>query len=141
MVGGPAVPNQLLHGESIEFNYAYIFAQSPTVTSNIGDPVQLLATAADSVLSFYQNVNTVSVQEIKSKSFAFALFPNPASNSVRLDLEANNFEVALFNLSGKRVLTLRNEKELDISSLSKGVYFVQVSGTNFKAMKKLIVVD
>jgi hypothetical protein len=141
MIGGPAVPSQLLHGESVEFNYAYIFAQSLNITSNIADPVQLLAVAADSVQSFYQNTITVSLQEVENKSFDFALYPNPASNSVRLDLDLNNFEVAVFNLAAKRILSFNNEKELDISALSKGIYFVQVSSKDVRITKKLVVVD
>ena len=70
----------------------------------------------------------------------FAIFPNPAANYFTLQIEENHLPqtVQIINLQGQIVQILQvtnTETKIDVSSLSKGVYFVKTElGT-----KKLLI--
>ena len=92
---------------------------------------------------FYDNIslveNTVaSVDDFFSSKVS--VYPNPVSEFVTIssELEINNIEV--FNLLGKRVIgeaKLENNN-LNVSSLSKGVYLIKLISGNAVATRKLI---
>lgn len=78
----------------------------------------------------------------------FILYPNPASRYVNLKLKRVNgpVKVAVFDMSGKQLRyerysgnALNFDNVLDVSTLSSGLYFVQVRTQNKKGTKKLIV--
>jgi len=58
------------------------------------------------------------------------MFPNPAQNEVQLAADQNILKVEIVNIMGNKVLTKQNlntaETAIDISSIGKGVYFVNV---------------
>ncbi|MGO4820297.1 MULTISPECIES: T9SS type A sorting domain-containing protein [unclassified Flavobacterium] len=70
------------------------------------------------------------------------LYPNPVSNgkvyiSTKNDAEK---EIIIFDLLGKKVLqTMINSKELNVSTLSPGVYIIKINEQNASATRKLIV--
>lgn len=71
---------------------------------------------------------TVSINENEAASFS--LFPNPAANVINIG--ANGFEesysVSVFDITGKSIMErsrLNGNSNLDISSISPGVYFIQ----------------
>ena len=74
----------------------------------------------------------------------FSIYPNPAHSAVTVQLGSNSgeeYELSLFDIQGKRLQTqpINETTELDISSLSAGVYFLKVSNANVSSVKKLIV--
>ena len=82
-----------------------------------------------------------------SKSFTLHFYPNPVSNKLQLFLSGikgnKKATLSIFNSSGSKVksipVTLSNQKfELDISSLSAGIYFMRLSGDNFIINKKFL---
>jgi hypothetical protein len=85
------------------------------------------------------NFNPLSVgEEAISK---LRLYPNPTSDYI--NIEANNMEiseVALYNLLGKKVLsqTEISNNSINISNLSKGVYFIKISAKGNSIIKKII---
>ncbi len=78
-----------------------------------------------------------------------ALYPNPASNSTTLsiDLKSNSkVNIAIMNMVGQTVKTSvaegqagANSINVDLSSLSKGVYLVNVKVDNTSSTKKLVI--
>ncbi|MCG9792203.1 T9SS type A sorting domain-containing protein [Flavobacterium algicola] len=70
------------------------------------------------------------------------LYPNPASNG-RVSIATKNDlnkEIVIFDLLGKRILqTQLSGRELNISSLSPGVYIIKINEDNATATRKLIV--
>ncbi len=71
----------------------------------------------------------------------FNIFPNPANDKIYFSFSGYfNGTLNIYDLQGKRVLSKRiNSNSIDISTLNKGVYFLQVSNTNQKIMSKLII--
>lgn len=71
-----------------------------------------------------------------------SLYPNPVSNgkvyiSTKEDLEK---EITIFDVLGKKVLqTQLNSRELNVSSLSPGVYIIKINENQATATRKLII--
>lgn len=89
-----------------------------------------------------------SVAKNSSQDFNFTVFPNPASSQIRLQLrDANKSGVTtcvLADLCGQAILerTYSGEEalELNVSSISCGVYFVQIlNGTHVLGQKKVTI--
>lgn len=70
------------------------------------------------------------------------IYPNPVSNgkiyiTSKLSMEK---EVVIFDILGKNILqTTITAKELNVSSLSPGVYFIKIKEGDATATRKLII--
>ncbi|HUM48117.1 MAG TPA: T9SS type A sorting domain-containing protein, partial [Chitinophagales bacterium] len=70
---------------------------------------------------------------------SFTVFPNPASNELQVTLPSiTEFDVTLISVTGERMATLRNQHTMDVSSLAAGVYFVEISSTEFVVTRKFV---
>jgi len=71
----------------------------------------------------------------------FTLFPNPANGDiVNINTSiSGEKQVAVFDVLGKKVMDVTIDNELNISTLSPGIYMVRVTQNNSTATKKLIV--
>jgi hypothetical protein len=73
--------------------------------------------------------SSLSINEFL-KSNDFFIYPNPATELISIkntgDLKINNADV--FDINGRKVITINElqNKQIDISKLSKGVYFLQL---------------
>ena len=71
-----------------------------------------------------------------------SLYPNPVNNgkvSISTKNDSNK-EITIFDLLGKKILqTQLTGRELNISSLSPGVYIIKIYEDNASATRKLIV--
>lgn len=73
----------------------------------------------------------------------FSVFPNPVQNQLKFlthqDL-SGMASVEIFNALGQSIFQAKmpNDKQLDVSTLSSGMYFVKVSDGNQSATKKII---
>ncbi len=70
-----------------------------------------------------------------------SVYPNPATNSINLDLgnEATNCNLILSNILGQKAESWQNlngNVQLDISHLSKGIYFYTLTNTTGTAIGK-----
>jgi hypothetical protein len=93
---------------------------------------------------------SVSAQEAKQQPKlqdntsidGLSLYPNPVSNgkvyiSTKEDLEK---EITIFDVLGKKVLqTQLSSRELNVSSLSPGVYIIKINENQATATRKLII--
>ncbi|HQV36507.1 MAG TPA: T9SS type A sorting domain-containing protein [Flavobacterium sp.] len=81
--------------------------------------------------------NLLSTTDLEKDSFK--IYPNPVNNL--LHFSTTNFdEITIFNIDGKIIKSLKsnslNDKTLDVSNLSKGVYIISVkSESNIKYFK------
>lgn len=74
--------------------------------------------------------NTVSVIKLN-------VFPNPASNSLYIDgVHSDQYNINVKNIFGQTVDALANPKEIDISKLANGLYFITIQqGTQTSTLK------
>jgi hypothetical protein len=90
-------------------------------------------------------VAQLGVDEFENGDFVF--YPNPVSDIVTVSVKNNVTiaAIAVYDMLGKVILsekttTTDSSKTFDLSSVSKGVYLLEVtSDTNLKVIKKLIV--
>jgi hypothetical protein len=87
-------------------------------------------------------VTTTSLDNYENA--AFDIYPNPASESMTIDFANNSDDNAIaeiYNMDGKliqRVSINQQKTEVNISSLSQGIYFVKISGNTGMAIKKMV---
>ncbi len=77
---------------------------------------------------------------------AFLIYPNPSKdifNIKRANTIGENMNVEVYDVTGKLVRSksniIKNDYELNMSNVSKGLYFLQVSIGNKRLVKKLIL--
>jgi hypothetical protein len=94
-----------------------------------------------SLVSFGQDSKqTTKLSEQSSDVLGF--YPNPVSNGKIYIISKNTTdkEITIFDVLGKKVThTILNNKELNISSLTSGVYIIQIKEGENTATRKLIV--
>ena len=94
---------------------------------------------------YFENVNPLSIEDQEGLDNAITLFPNPATEEVRLS-NPQEFvldQAIVYDLTGRQVqqIDLRGmgtEKIINTSQLSSGTYVVQISGADGKASKLFI---
>ena len=67
-----------------------------------------------------------------------SIYPNPTSDTVYIDSSSSQLKVVVFDILGKQVLNKPNTNSVDVSSLSKGAYFIKVSDGINTSTKKFI---
>ena len=94
----------------------------------------------DIVLARYHTGINTSVVEI-GKEEALHVFPNPATNVLRISAEKTITHIRLFNALGSSVLSKTvntANPNLDISALSNGMYLLQISCENEVHYRKVM---
>ena len=95
-------------------------------------------------VEFYGTSSTLSTDDLAKNDVR--LFPNPVTNGVLfLSKQSNNFEaLRIYDVSGKTILTKSlntslNKEEINVSSLSQGLYFVEITKGNSRIVNKIII--
>jgi hypothetical protein len=138
MVGGPTTPNTLLHGNKLQFSYAYIFAQDSQNSQTIASPVSKLFREADIIQAFFDNT-IIGMNEIETEQNGLSIFPNPAMEIINIETSTQIFTIELLDLKGSVLKTKQNANQLDISSFANGIYFIRIKEQNKIQTKKLII--
>ena len=70
-----------------------------------------------------------NISEIENSNY-FTVFPNPATNELNIDAELSfiNNQLKIYSISGRLENNyLIKGKKINISNLSKGVYFIEIN--------------
>ncbi len=111
---------------------------------NPNTPPSVNATISNGrVYRFARNNNTVGLNGLAATKVAFKLFPNPATDKIKIDSPLSNVEVSITNVLGMEVKRVRytNMSEIDISDLSTGVYSVSLMADAKIVQTQKLVVD
>ncbi len=81
----------------------------------------------------------VGFSQLEEKNKSYRIFPNPSSDKIFIELKINNLEfriknLQILNLQGQVLLQEKNNNEVDISSLSSGVYFLQLTNERMERL-------
>lgn len=57
-------------------------------------------------------------------------YPNPATDLLHINIDAQNFNTEIYDMSGKTILHSSNSKEINVSSLKPGLYFLKTIDGN-----------
>lgn len=80
----------------------------------------------------------VSVEERQNTYPSVVLYPNPAYDMVQIATDASINDIIIYDLSGKMIRHISHSRQIDISGLSKGIYFVKIQTDGFTCTKKLV---
>lgn len=86
----------------------------------------------------------LSVDEVSIPENNLAVFPNPVSNELNVQLPSNHEigKVTLYNILGKKVLeseVSQTKQKINVSSFSKGVYLLKLEADGLSKTLKLII--
>lgn len=87
-------------------------------------------------------VITISAQAQVKPSADLGFYPNPVSNGKIFITSKTSAlkEISIFDVLGKTVLqTQTNSKELNISTLSAGIYIIKIEDGKESATRKLVI--
>ena len=84
---------------------------------------------------YYTKLDAMSAEVIEEAHFS--VYPNPAKDFLFIN-GATIERATIYNILGKEVFKINNQNKLDISPLSKGVYFINVSDGVKASTKKFI---
>ena len=110
--------------------------------------VSIRALCADGIVSDWSAPATFTTEKVGiddvDATEVITLYPNPATTSVTLDLSqvSGTATVSLTDLNGRdcgSYATSDATLTIDLTSLTRGTYFVRVSGETFTTVRKLIV--
>ena len=91
------------------------------------------------VLNLYNN-NTLSSSNFQSNNLKFNLYPNPATDILNISMETELKSVEIYSLLGQKVLA-SNKNQMDVSSLSKGMYMVRVEDVEGSVSTQKLIVE
>ena len=89
----------------------------------------------------YAYANTVlGVKPSGTGNVEMAIFPNPTTGKLIFKTTSNyqELKISVYTIMGERVLKVKNQTEIDISSLSSGTYFLRVDLDGKIATRKII---
>ena len=76
-----------------------------------------------------------SIEKFQNQNNDFKICPNPTNSIVNISINAEAIEVKLFDLLGHQLFST-NQKEMDVSSLVDGAYYIQVGNSTQKLFVK-----
>ena len=94
----------------------------------------------DGMMGQFIVTSPAGFNEVKKDVIAFSIFPNPVDDKLFIKLNNTTTEVyyvTITNINGKAVIMLPQpeiNKGIDVSSLAKGVYFVQLMDKKTKSI-------
>jgi uncharacterized protein (TIGR02145 family) len=83
---------------------------------------------------FVRDATSLSTTDFSN---SIIMYPNPVKNMLTIDGLVVK-DVVIYSVLGKAVLKMSNQNTIDVSSLSKGVYFIKVSDGISASTKKFI---
>lgn len=57
---------------------------------------------------------------------SFSIYPNPVTDKILISGNAQLYDVTVYNSGGKKIIERQSTKEIDVSLLSKGLYFLKI---------------
>lgn len=105
------------------------------------DPLELIndETESNNTLNIS---NILSVNEDDFSNFQFNVYPNPVSNLLYIKTNTQiEYQADIYSVDGKLISTTYNNSFIDVSEMSNGVYFLQITNLNlgYKFYKRIIV--
>jgi len=90
-------------------------------------------------LSFNSDIAVDGASQVENINQKNILFPNPATDFITIDCKNNDINkiYIITNVSGQKIKTFKNYSDkIDISNLSKGIYFINFGKKHYKFIKK-----
>jgi hypothetical protein len=130
--------------DTIDFKVAVLIKRG---TSNLNSVTQLKNCVRQGIIG----INEPPISFIPSVFKLYQNYPNPFNpiTKIKFDIpKISDVKIKIFDLLGREVITLVNEKmntgsyerEFDASDFSSGVYFYKIEADNFNEVKKMVLI-
>ena len=101
---------------------------------------------AGTILKTINGGEVVSIKETKLQESTYNIYPNPANNKITIAHSGNLAEeaiISIFDIKGEQIMYNKfqnqNRFEMDVSTLTKGIYFVKIQTNSGIKSKKLVI--
>jgi hypothetical protein len=144
---GMATPVGLVPSQNIS---SYVFnADVSSVAVNITHNLFIRAKDVNGVWSLtnvlsFTKMSAVGIDEFTDASTAFTVFPNPATDKITLQSSSNKKmdKIELIDIKGNLIQAQNSgnntEKQIDISMLTNGIYFIKITSGIDVVYKKVV---
>jgi PKD repeat protein len=136
-------------------SHIYLDSGFYNICLTITDSLGCTSTSCDSSFHILRTANAVYWVDVINSNFttgilknginSISLFPNPTTNLLTISLPDNNIKsctINLYDMLGEKVLgELRMENgelRIDVSTLSQGIYFLEVNMDGEKVVRKVV---
>lgn len=119
---------------------AKLLSIEPTVTAVIANGKKAFGASVRCIKDYSSDIQIIDVNK------SFNMFPNPANNTLNIQLISNvNTEMMLsiFDNTGRMVYTQsvsNTNQSIDISQIPAGIYFVKIQNSAAQQVERLIIV-
>lgn len=93
------------------------------------------ATTDIDLLAYFEPITATN--EIIDNS-SIRIFPNPVSDILNINLKAQDWSVDILDLTGRKLISVRNEKQIDLDNLISGIYLVCIKTNGLKVVKQIL---
>tara|TARA_B100000809_G_scaffold92076_1_gene90575 strand:+ start:9877 stop:11136 length:1260 start_codon:yes stop_codon:yes gene_type:complete len=83
------------------------------------------------------NISATGIQSYKNTNNAI-IYPNPAKDFIQIKTNLEYNSVYIIDVTGKTIKQFNSLSKIDITSLSKGIYFIKLIGEEILEVKKFI---
>lgn len=73
------------------------------------------------------------------EQFDIVVSPNPADNKLNVEINSNSFEIIIYNQFGAELKNIKNQKEIDVSDMPNGLYFLNIINNSQFYYEKFLV--
>jgi len=87
---------------------------------------------------FFKYTKTPSLSTNSVELNSFSIYPNPTSNTLFISGNETPIAVAIFNVLGKEVLSIKNTNNINVQPLPSGVYVIRISDGVGQTNRKFI---
>lgn len=100
-----------------------------------------LSTNSLGIMKDIISFGTLATEDSTIQKDDINIYPNPATDviNIKSSKKTTQFKVAIYNATGQQVLTSENKSSINISRLTKGVYFLKIDQPNAPTLVKKII--
>ena len=98
---------------------------------------------------YYQSYSTVAVNNVANEGNSANIYPVPAQNTLRIDLNwnvAQTATIAIYDMQGRMVSPVIDVPSvteyrvgISVNNLATGTYIVRINGTQDQIVKQIVV--
>jgi CubicO group peptidase (beta-lactamase class C family) len=140
----PAAPPDMFAGLGKNGQIVSISKSAGLVVVRMGNQVGGAEVSAQLCNKIWEKLNAVicnvtSTSETYSNSRAITIYPNPANTEITISLPSNHpTQIEILNATGQVIIKDQNKNNIDISSLTSGLYFIGVYQGQTRTIQKFI---
>lgn len=82
--------------------------------------------------------SSLSINDFSNTTLQVAVYPNPVNDLLHIETNQQITTVALYSITGQKLQVWEDQKNLNLSTYTKGIYLVEIKTPNSKETVKII---